>query len=33
MIEQYPCKECSNRQMIMGYCDKHWQEVKATWKP
>jgi len=33
MIEQYLCKQCNNRQMIMGYCNKHWQEVKATWTP
>ena len=19
--------------MVMGYCDKHWQEVKGTWTP
>jgi hypothetical protein len=30
---EYPCKRCNERQMIMGYCDTHWQEVKATWTP
>ena len=29
----YPCKMCDDTMMVMGYCDEHWQSVKATWTP
>jgi len=32
-VDNYPCKLCSNRMMVMGYCDEHWQIVKVTWTP
>ena len=32
-MSDYPCKMCSETMMIMGYCNEHWQEVKATWTP
>ena len=32
-MSNYSCKLCSSLMMAMGYCDTHWQEVKATWTP
>ena len=32
-MSKYPCKMCSETMMTMGYCDHHWQQVKATWTP
>ncbi len=34
-MSEYPCKYdgCNDQMMIMGYCDIHWQKVKATWTP
>jgi hypothetical protein len=32
-MSEYPCKLCATRSMSMGYCNQHWQEVKATWTP
>ncbi len=34
-MSEYPCKydACNDQMMSMGYCDVHWQEVKATWTP
>jgi hypothetical protein len=34
-MTNYPCKYdgCNDQMMIMGYCNEHWQSVKATWTP
>jgi hypothetical protein len=32
-MANYLCKLCSSQMMIMGYCNEHWQSVKATWTP
>lgn len=34
-MEKYICKyeNCNDKYMSMGYCDEHWQAVKATWTP
>jgi hypothetical protein len=34
-MAEYPCKYdgCDDQMMSMGYCNVHWQEVKATWTP
>ncbi len=34
MTELWPCKEegCTDRMMIMGYCQKHWHIDKLTFE-
>ena len=32
-MTQHHCKLCSSLMMTMGYCNTHWQQVKATWTP
>lgn len=32
-MSNYPCKLCHSQMMVMGYCNKHWQEIKETWTP
>ena len=34
-MDKYICKynNCNEKYMSMGYCDEHWEVVKATWTP
>lgn len=32
-MSNHSCKLCSSLMMVMGYCNTHWQGVKATWTP